>query len=49
MKETIEGIKGSKLKQSATQAVKEEVEVIGDDGPEKMVWTYAYYELAQRN
>ena len=49
MKETIEGIKGSKLQQSATQAVKEEVEVIGDDGPEKMVWTYAYYELAQRN
>ena len=49
MKETLEGDKGSKLQQSATQAVKEEVEVIGDDGLEKMSWTYAYYELAQRN
>lgn len=49
MKDSIEGIKGSKLQQSATQAVKEEVEVIGDDGLEKILWTYAYYELAERN
>lgn len=48
MKETIEGEKGSKLQQSSTQAVKEEVEVMGEYGPEKIVWTYAYYELAQR-
>jgi len=48
MKETIEGEKGSKLRQSATQAVKEEVEVRGDEGIEKIIWTYAYYELAQR-
>lgn len=48
MKEKIEGKKGSKLQQSATQAVKEEVQVIGEDGIEKIVWTYAYYELAQR-
>ncbi len=48
MKESIEGVKGSKLQQSATLAVKEEVEVIGEDGPEKMNWTYAYYELAER-
>ena len=49
MKESIEGEKGSKLKQSATLAVKEEVKVKGDDGVEKITWTYAYYELAQRN
>lgn len=49
MKDSIEGEKGSKLRQSATHAVKEEVEVMGDDGPEKIMWTYAYYELAERN
>jgi hypothetical protein len=49
MKENIEGKKGSKLQQSSTLAVKEEVEVKGDDGVEKITWTYAYYELAQRN
>lgn len=48
MKEALEGEKGSKLQQSATLAVKEEVEVRGDDGVEKMPWTYAYYELAER-
>lgn len=48
MKEAIEGEKGSKLQQSATQAVKEDVEVIGEDGPEMICWTYAYYELAER-
>ncbi len=49
MKEDIEGQKGSKLRQSATHAVKEEVQVKGDDGIEKITWTYAYYELAQRD
>lgn len=49
MKDRIEGVKGSKLQQSATLAVKEEVDVMGENGPEKMVWTYAYYELAQRD
>ncbi len=48
MKEHIEGEKGSKLQQSATQAVKEGVEVRGEYGVEKILWTYAYYELAQR-
>ncbi len=48
MKETLEGEKGSMLQQSATLAVKEEVEVKGDDGVENMIWTYAYYELAER-
>jgi len=49
MKETIEGKKGSKLQQSSTQAVKEEVEVKVEGGIEEITWTYAYYELAQRN
>lgn len=49
MKETIEGEPGSKLQQSATHAVKEDVVVRGEDGLEKITWTYAYYELAQRN
>lgn len=48
MKEVLEGKKGSKLQQSATLAVKEEVEVKDDDGIEKITWPYAYYELAQR-
>ncbi|MCF6358289.1 MAG: DUF1338 domain-containing protein, partial [Draconibacterium sp.] len=48
MKEHIEGEKGSKLQQSATEAVKEEVEVKDEYGIEKITWTYAYYELAQR-
>ena len=48
MKDSIEGIKGSKLQQSATQAIKEDAEVIGEDGPETICWTYAYYELAER-
>jgi hypothetical protein len=48
MKDSLEGEKGSKLQQSATQAVKEEVKVKGEDGIEKMKWTYAYYELAER-
>lgn len=48
MKENIEGVPGSKLRQSATRAVKEAVEVRGEDGIEKIDWTYAYYELAER-
>lgn len=48
MKESIEGEKGSKLQQSATQAVKVDVEVLGEEEPETICWTYAYYELAER-
>ena len=48
MKDTIEGERGSKLQQSATLAVNEDVEVRGDEGIERLSWTYAYYELAQR-
>ena len=48
MKDSIEGAKGSKLQQSATQAVKEDVEVMGEEEAETIRWTYAYYELAER-
>ncbi len=48
MKDSLEGAKGSKLQQSATLAVKEEVPVKVEDGIEKIKWTYAYYELAER-
>lgn len=48
MKESLEGEKGSKLQQSATLAVKEDVDVKGEDGIERIPWTYAYYELAER-
>ncbi len=49
MKETIEGEKGNKLRQSATYAVKEDVEVKTIDGTDFLNWTYAYYEFAQRD
>ena len=49
MKENFEGEPGSKLRQTATLAVKEEVDVKGELGFETMVWTYAYFELAERN
>ncbi len=49
MKENIEGKAGSILQQSSTQAIKELVEVVNGNGDvEKIKWTYAYYELAQR-
>lgn len=48
MKDVIEGEKGSKLQQSSTQAVKEDVKVRTESGIEEITWTYAYYELAQR-
>ena len=49
MKDEIEGEKGSKLQQSASLAVKEDVKVKSENGFEKMIWTYAYFELVQRN
>jgi len=49
MKEEIEGEKGSILRQSATQAVKETIPFKGEDGEiEEMEWTYAYYEFTER-
>mgnify|MGYP002783836544 CR=1 FL=1 len=50
MKPEIEGERGSKLRQSSTQAVKEAVPVREADGSGGTIdWTYAYYELAERN
>jgi Domain of unknown function (DUF1338) len=50
MKATIEGEAGSKLRQTSTQAVVTNVDIMGDDGhPTTMPWTYAYMEFAERN
>lgn len=49
LKPEIEGDPGSKLRQTATQAVEEDAEVTEDDGkPARLRWSYAYYELAER-
>jgi Domain of unknown function (DUF1338) len=49
MKDEIEGERGSKLRQSSTQAADAECEVTEEDGSTgKMKWSYAYYELAER-
>jgi hypothetical protein len=45
MKKEIEGDRGSKLRQTATEAVHTEVRVAEGTMP----WTYAYFELAERN
>lgn len=49
MKSEIEGERGSKLRQSATEAVKIDVQVSDNGIPAAMPWTYAYFELAERN
>ena len=49
MKKNIEGDSGSMLRQTATLAIKEEADVKGEMGFEKIVWTYAYFELTERN
>jgi len=49
MKTEIEGERGSKLRQSATEAVKIDVQVADQGVPTNMPWTYAYFELAQRD
>jgi hypothetical protein len=49
MKAEIEGEPGSKLRQSATEAVRIDVEVQVDGQRQKMPWSYAYFELAERN
>ncbi|MCY7353232.1 MAG: DUF1338 domain-containing protein [Cytophagaceae bacterium] len=49
MKPDIEGERGSKLRQSSTQAVTDRCAVREADGsPGELEWTYAYYELAER-
>ena len=49
MKAEIEGERGSKLRQTATEAVTIDVAVHDRGLPAKMPWTYAYFELAQRD
>lgn len=50
MKDAIEGEAGSKLRQSSTKAVLEQCDVKEEDGSiGKIEWSYAYYELAERN
>jgi hypothetical protein len=49
MKKEIEGASGSKLRQTATEAVTIDVAVHDRGVPAKMPWTYAYFELAQRD
>ena len=49
MKAGIEGEPGSKLRQSATEAVTIDVAVTDQGRPATMPWTYAYFELAERN
>jgi len=49
MKAEIEGDVGSKLRQTATEAVTIEVPVLDQGKPSSMPWTYAYFELAQRD
>jgi hypothetical protein len=49
MKAEIEGERGSKLRQSSTEAVMIDVDVMERGRPSKFPWTYAYFELAERN
>lgn len=48
MKAEIEGARGSKLRQTATEAVTIDVEVADHGRPATMPWSYAYFELAER-
>jgi len=49
MKPEIEGEPGSKLRQSATEAVTIPVAVMDAAESTTIDWTYAYFELAERN
>jgi hypothetical protein len=49
MKTEIEGEPGSKLRQTATEAVMTQVPVIEAGRQTTMPWSYAYFELAQRD
>lgn len=49
MKDEIEGEPGSKLRQSATAAVLIDVDAVEDGKPTTFPWSYAYFELAERN
>lgn len=49
VKSEIEGELGSKLRQSATEAVRIEVNMLEQGQPCRVPWSYAYFELAERN
>jgi hypothetical protein len=49
MKSEIEGERGSKLRQTATEAVMTQVPVMEGGKQTTMPWSYAYFELAQRD
>lgn len=49
MKSEIEGERGSKLRQTATEAVMIPVPVMDAGKPTTIPWSYAYFELAQRD
>lgn len=49
MKKEIEGARGSKLRQTATEAVVIDVPILENGKLNSMPWTYAYFELAQRD
>lgn len=49
VKAEIEGEPGSKLRQSATEAVRIEVDMLEHGQPRRLPWSYAYFELAERN
>lgn len=49
MKSTIEGARGSKLRQTTTEAVMVNVPVMEKGKQVSLPWTYAYFELAQRD
>ena len=48
MKAEIEGARGSKLRQSATEAAVVDVPIRQGSKTGRMPWTYAYFELAER-
>jgi 2-oxoadipate dioxygenase/decarboxylase len=48
MKTEVEGERGSKLRQTATEAVTIDVDVSENGKPATMPWSYAYFELAER-
>ncbi len=48
MKSEIEGSRGSKLRQTATEAVMIDVPIRNGQKRTNMPWTYAYFELAER-
>lgn len=48
LKPEIEGAPGSRLRQTATEAVSVDVAVMRNDQPTTIPWSYAYFEIAER-